>query len=682
MTFSPNLKINSDVPPIPFGELPKQKPKYSGGRYLYFKWKLDLNGNRIAVQCKRDDKPDLQSTYFVNEDGLETIRYIRLDIDANKTLPCWKDESGAVDWFKIAPELNHRFPNISAQIEYVMRSHSKKGIHILIGLAPLPLTDKTTKTQFFIRKIQANLIDIFTEIGVGADPAGKGLKNFFSSFRVKENIIHSNAILTKRIEKSAKNFGGIGREKFLNRLNKACESALDELEIRNGYRLYHDMRLEPKIAKLYLFALGMYQPLENITDIDVKPSYAHLNSVDLTLDQIAQIMGTEKRNIYKQFWLKDEIQKLFHIENNIDGTKRITVRDSKNIVKRIQRARAIWNYEPSEFNLNLVEPWLVCDGMRNTAIVSWAIALKWHGVTYDLALAWISLLVKQIPGYKESSSCKKSQIKATVQSIFRNREETYGIMSDHPLPDWLNVANMEKQKKDQIQCEKQNLTFLPTTISPSRNILGFLSTEWVMRQGLDSRNLLDSFQGLSEGSVMVNNWESNILLEKFQHKGFYFISNENETRRIEIPLPSLKNKLRVVTYNQRVGFFLNGQLLLCLIRNRHYKLTPVLNYIENNILKDGSYFDALKDVIHVRHNSKAYKELALKLYEESVLYLYAQQICGNKLSYAESLEIYDLEKAGIEGVSLEKYREKFYKDVSYKKSFLNPEMEVVNEIPF
>lgn len=649
---------------------------YKGGRYVYKKYQKDADGSRVAYPCPRWDNPQLQSTYFINPDRSYVLRFIRIDVDADKTLPIWKNEKGEVDWFKVADELRANFPNIARQIEYVIRSISGLGFHILIGLASLPLEESTYKAQLLAYSIQVDLIKILNELGIGADPAGRSLKQDFSTFRNDENVIHSNPILTKRIELSAKKFGSKTREPFLTNLRRACDDALKKLDIVDGYRLYPDMRLEPKIAKLFLYVLGMFQDKDLNIQSENKLFYAVANSVELTLDEIAKIMGTEKRNIYKQFWEKEEIKKLFYVEKTDCGL-RITVRDSKHILKKIQRAFAIWNYTPVDFNLMLIPPEQVCDGNRNTAIVSWVLALKWHGVAQEIALLLVSELVKRIPNYELSSSCKKSQIKATINSIYCNKKETYAIMLGQELPEWLDVSNvvlLEKRAKKS------------TTISSSRSIQGCEEEALVIP--------LASFSGVQDqDTVMVNDSDSVSKLF-FANSELEAISLNNEglSNKNNSPVQNPKEetsfpqfKILVVTYKQRVGFFYNDELILCMIKNKHYKLSHALKYLEEKVFKIkfglDIKLDIIKNFVHVKHNAKCYKQLAEKLYQDSVLTFKAQTICGDKKSFSEKMEEYEEKKAKEEGIPLSEYRKRFsMHNYSYRAS--SAAVAVDMDIPF
>lgn len=453
---------------------------YRGGQFVYYKWLPDLNGDLIPQRCNRTDNPDLQSTYMFNQDGSEVLRYIRLDIDANKTLPSWKDENGAVSWPLISGELekNPDLRPIKRQIEKVTLSRSKKGLHILIGIAPLPLSSESVKAQMLARKIQSNLITCLNEIGIGADPYGKGLKVLFSTYRNQDNLIHSNQILSKKIEKSGKKLGGV-RINYLNILNNSCEKWLVSLGIKGGYKLYPDIRLETKIAKLFLFTLGMYHPIEvNSTLFDNKVttnqdyitniSYAKINTIELNYEQIAEIMGTEKRNVYGKFWDKEEIKSLFYIDKTIDNTIRISVKDSVSLHKKIQRAIAIWNYQPSELKLNLIMPENVLDGSRNSAIVSWTLAMKWCGIEPKTALECVKEMAKNIPNYYSArKSCKDSQLSATVNSVYRNRRELQGwIKLKDDLPEWIKIHLQEKSAEKTAA----EAAVFPYTLNHSRSI--------------------------------------------------------------------------------------------------------------------------------------------------------------------------------------------------------------------
>ena len=660
---------------------------YRGGRYAYYKWELDPQGNRVKPErCYLEHKPDLQSTYLYNQDGSEALRNLFFDIDASRTRPQWKDEFGVVSWPLIETFLAQEYPEILRYIEFGMRSHGGKGLHILLGFAALPLREQTFQTQMLCRWIQSSLIKIFNEIGIGADEGAKGLKRTFSTFQNEKNVVYRNGFLTNRIEKSANKTAGAVQEPFLFYIKTACNSALEKLGIKYGHRLYHDLRLEPKLARLFLFCLGMYEPNVQKDESKIESHLLYTNpnfsSVNVTLDELAHIMKTKKKFIYKSFWEKEKIKRLFVTEKNEDGSMTITVNlveIEEKMDKLIERARAIHNYEPTDFKMNLVRPENVVDGLRNTAITSWAINLKWHGVAQEEAHNRLLELVKGIPDYESSSSCKASHVKATISSVYRNHREKFGIKLYCDLPEWLK-ANIPRYKA----------TFVIYPLSSSRTLpvprlLGSISRVW--GGDLPDVDLSSFLEGLSEGRKIGSKTPINLNpsgleeVQTIQEQTQGFVqNNENQDKKEFLFKSSSHNKLRTVTYNQRIGFYLNGELLLCLVQNRHYKLSPAVEYIEKKILHNQIKFDIFKDVIHMRRNTKNYKRLALQLYDESVICLQAQHVCGYKKSYSESMDEYHLKKAREQCLDLDEYRCRVLKRNEGLKIVGQDEM--FDEIPF
>ena len=576
---------------------------YTGGRYAYKKYTVNSEGARIAQRCYREQDPDLQSTYFYNYNASEVIRLLFFDIDAKYTSAEYKDENGVVIWQKIAQLLKELFPQFLRQIEFVVRSQGKKGIHILMGISPLPLNDKTLPAQYLARKIQSDVISILNFLGIGADFAGTGLKHDFATYRNADNVLHHNRILTKKIENVAKlrpyiDEDGVvvapkNRPRILNDLSADCDKLLKKLHIKNGLRLYSDRRVEKPLARLFLFLMGMYkQDLLNLF-------YACSNTVELSINQLEEIMETRRRN-FANYIESESFNELFNIEKVSGlfetGRYRLSIKDSKHLDKLIQRAQQVLSSVPSSINFRLIAPEFVEDGFKNTAIVSWALALKWQGVSQELTFVKIQDLVKRIPGYEKSKSCKKSSLRATVQSIFKNRRELQGSKPSESLPSWLEVSNV---------------ILLPVRAKSSSTITRSRSIQFPVPR-------LNEEQ---DAPPLIN---LPILIQGLTGD----------------PQNPIEQKMRIVSYKHRVGFFYNNELILVVIKNRHYKLTSILEFIESKILKTGIKFDVLKDVIHMRHNTKGYHDLAKHLYsnDDDLYAVKAQHICGYKKSCAESFE--------------------------------------------
>lgn len=598
----------------------QRKFGYTGGRYYYKKFEYDEEGNRFAKPCPRNQTPDLQSTYLYNHDRSEVLRYIRLDIDANKTLSQFKNEEGAISWQKISHEIKQVEEKLNKYFEYVTFSHSKKGLHLVIGIVPLPLEERSKSAQFMARKIQSDFISILNHVGIGADPSGKGLKQDFSTYRNTTNVVHHNEILTRKIENAAKKRPYLDENgmtvtpkrhwKMLNELSLVLDKVKKKLHLHNeGYRLYPDERREKSFAKLFLYCMGMHTPENDLKLPEL--TYAHTQSVELSIDQIEAITESGRRN----FWIYSEtdfFKELFFCEKVFSpgcaGQYRITVKDSPSISKKIQRAIKVLSLPPTKIQFHLVAPQFVSEGERNACLVSWMLALKWHGVCEEVALAKILSLVKQIGGYEHSRSCRISQLRASIQSIYRNKREMQGSFMSQPLPYWLEIGDVDLTDLEKMTQKKTS------TIKDSRRIL---------------RPLAPGFGG----SKPIY---SNLFVQGPSEFGSF---HENESAFIP--------KLKVVSYKHRVGFFINNQLILCVIKSRHYLLSKVLEHIQNNILKSKFNFDVRRHVNHVRHNCKKYELFANQLYLEGVYAIHAKQICGEKKKFVQSLEEFKARKDSL-----------------------------------
>ena len=661
------------------------KPKKEGGRYIFKKWVKDKNGYRIPVNCKKSANPDLQSTYFVNPDKSEVLRLIRLDVDYNKSSDEFKTPDNKLDWQLIQERLKF-YPQILEAIEYVIKSTSGTGFHILFGIAPLPLDERTNGAQISARQLQYNLVQIFNEIGIGADPAALGLKQDFCTYNKKKNLVYHNEILTKRIEKEAKkpNYLKIDgaevsnkKEPFISNLLKCAEKLVEELEI--NYRLYSDIRVEKSFSKLFLYLMGLYSPKQFDNKsflngekklIDLKLPYVSAYSmVELKKEEIVKLMDINIRTANSYFKM-DRFHSLFHFEETIDNTIKIGCRQSKNVLKQIDRAQKVLAANTFQNRI------MVQDGERNLAIVNWAIGYKWNGYSEIETLEKISLRVKLIPNFETSKSCKENQLKCTVHSIFSNRKELFGI-GRIILPRWMEDDKLffrraaKKTIKQEVQAlglkfEQGNFTVTntclkmwPTTSSRSKTPWGFCS-EAVTTYLLHSVFKEKSFD----------------VFKVIQISSYYESNFQGQTGNL-LFFPTKETKIRVdaVTFDRRIGFFYQGKMLLCLVKNKHYKLQNVMPKLAD-LLGKRAHLNFIS-VIHMRKNTKAYQFLASQLYCKNTNPLNSSQICGYRTSKAENLNAYFIKRAKYLGVSLEEYLKRTQGPKNQNNIF-----EDENEIPF
>ncbi|BBH54615.1 hypothetical protein [Fluviispira sanaruensis] len=638
--------------------------KYDGGRFIYKKWGIDSQGNKIPRIVKRSEEPDLQSTYLCNKDRSEILRYIRLDIDFDKSrFELRNSENTCLSWEAIQNTLS-KFPQIFEAIEYVTKSTSGKGFHILIGLSPLPLDGRTYGAQINARQLQQLLIEVFNELGIGADPSGAGLKQDFCTYRKVKGIVYHNELLTKRIEKESQkpsyiNENGIkivnNKEPFLTNLLTYVKSVYEELEI--NYRLYPDIRVERCLSKLFLYLMGAYQPkifekrsltlTGNFKKSVVKFPYVSPHEhIELEKDEIFKIMGTSSRTALRYFKMP-EFNKLFNFELTTDDTIKISCKYNKNVLKQIERANKVLasNEIQTNVKLKLIEPYLVQDGERNLAIVNWAIAYKWNGYSEYETLEKIKLRVKQIPASETSRSCKDLQLKCTVHSIFSNRKELFGIKKVN-LPKWL--------EDDKYFIKSKNFSFIEYCLN--------------MRPLFFSRSV----------APCGNRWHQNVkrcpnkvfVINRGKNGGLNVICFESfrKKKEVGIAFQALTRPLKIhaVSFNQRIGFFVQDKLQLCLIKNRHYKLGPVLHALSKILKRQVLY----SDIVHMRKNTKLYNSLAHMLYDNDIFALHAQQICGNRPSKVENMAVYFEKRAKTLGMTYEEYMSKIRKpdDIIDKKN--------------
>jgi hypothetical protein len=429
-----------------------KKCPYKGGTHEYKRY-YEIDGQRLIASCSRI-YAHLQSCGITNPTGSIALRYIMIDIDADRSHSKWKDSEGALDWQKIHTHLSSKLSKIYNAIEYVTRSYSKKGIHLIFGFSALPLDDSTRRMQGACIQSQNYIIKILNDSGLGADEGARGLNRHFSTFRNTDNILHQNKILTKRIENDRSKTDKNDKTPYILNLLKACKKIAKDLELTDCYRLYNHSKVEVKIAKLYLYTLGLrsIEPMMKLNK-NLKAEVIHEfkrclphENITLTLKQIEHISGLTKKSLKDlNFFNRDEILNLWDIDHNLDGSVTLSAKNVSTIAKRILRAsRVLAGFKVvNKIDPRLIEPCLVQDGERNFAICSWVLSYKWAGCEENDALEMVKSLVKAIPGYEFSRSCKESQVAAVVRSIYKYKEELTGIKGE-ALPQFMWDVASEK----------------------------------------------------------------------------------------------------------------------------------------------------------------------------------------------------------------------------------------------
>ena len=589
----------------------------SQAKHDYKKWK-EKNGKRFAVPCARREA-DLMSTIIKNKTGSKVVRYVMFDIDFKRTISKYKDSnSSRIVWHRVFEEIIKVHPTLAQYIEYITLSSSGTGIHLIIGITPLPLYTKSTAAQKMLKKTQIGIIQLLNEIGIGADENSRGLVRDFCSFRKDANVLFQNELLTDRLEKSAKlveykDFSGnkvmptkTNRITPIQDLSTSTDKILCKMSIKGGYRLYRDSRVEPAFARLYLFAFGT--PLDDCPVKKPAMFGTTKNSFELTSEEIELITGKDRRN-FANYRQTEEFNALFECEK-ISGTFeegifQISLKESGNMKRRVDRAIIAARKNRFKIQINLVEPHLVDEDSRNTAIFNWGLALKFAGVSREICLAKLIELSRLIPGFETSRNCRLSQLRSTVNSLYNNKQENHGVEFDKELPHWLQIHNVQLQSPMEAAAK-------PLILSPTTKF---------------SRRIREGFLGLGDVSIQEINKQTGSSFEK------------EETFTLSSQSVPAKLNLTVISFDKRIGFFIEKKLILNLKHSRHYKLAKVVEHIEENII-----YDKIWKVTHKRHNCKDYRTYADQLYTNDTYALKAEQICGRKADRAVSIDEFKRKK--------------------------------------
>lgn len=600
----------------------QKNPYPNSGKYKFKAYFFDDNGSKLARFCKKQNA-DLQSCAITNPTGSVVLRHLMIDLDAHRAEEQWKKEDGSLDWKMIYSFLCYECPNISKYIEYGTASFSGKGVHILFGFSALPLSDDTRQMQSICAQIQSLAIDIFNEYGLGADTGARGLNRDFSTYFNQNNVLHHNKILTKNInndDAKRKNKDGSKRTPYLLNLFYGLQEKAKDLEIISTYRLYNNIIVEGKLAKLFLYLMGKINvnPMQKIKpDLSVEVTHkfkkcTEFESVTLTLNQIEHICGLNQRSIKNiDFFNNLSIKSLFNVQQNDDKTITISAKKVSTIEKRITRARKVLSNSARvsrRVDPKLIRPEYVQDGERNLAIWTWVLYYKMAGYSELEALNKVKLRVKYIQN-NEGAECKETQLKCIVKSFYRQHRQLIGC-KPNCLPDYLADDSLYRGLKI---CT--NLRPIDVRRKPCPSSLPSLENR-------ESKNTdtLPSVKNFRPELILINS----VVVEK---QGIKKIDSvEKNATNIS------KNKIRVVRYKQKIGFFHADNLILCVTNSRNYKLKNIIPKISTLV----AFAVDEKSFIHPRKNDKNIKTWNAKIDKEKYP-IKSHLLCGKKKTFAHKI---------------------------------------------
>ncbi|MEY3902189.1 MAG: hypothetical protein RL189_1495 [Pseudomonadota bacterium] len=516
----------------------------ASGHYEYKSWSRNAKGERVAVKCSIRDarlSADLAANSYRNANGNETVFGLVFDFDAHRANDCWKDADGKLDWSKIFPALQKEIPEVAHLICYAVRSTGGLGLGVVMAITPLPIILSTAANQKSALKLQGRLLAVFDRMGLGADFGARGVSRDLPNFNNPAKLVYRNTAPLRELERSGRPVV-TELHSLLNSRNRAA---------RVAERIYNDERVEKGLAKLVLWLLGAAQ-FDKTWNFDgracsrqfKKVPYLSGWTVSATMREICTLTGLSDAFLRKYFRNPPKWLKSAHYEGegwnlSLPLSKDVPwlLERSMHLLRKTQTLKEKVVFDPNEISL----PWWVQDGERNLWIVRLALTYKWAGYSLACAMEKVLLRVGAIPNAESSRNCKN--VRSIVKSLYRRSPEHFGQDEVNELPEWI--------RSDKIFCS------LFSRISHRRGITP------VARK--DSKPIVP-VDGEICSSFSSHQQKSSTVFQTPRE-----LSDSKQVRRIV-----------VVRRKQRIGFFIQDKLVLCVTR-KHYRASKVLEYLKKQI---------------------------------------------------------------------------------------------------
>jgi hypothetical protein len=421
-----------DHPPKSFPKGKAEAGRYQFARRIY----SQTQDRHIPVACRRKFGEYVHSCILNPSDNTKNVFFVGVDLDASRADPENLDEAGRIDEGKLISALE-RFPQIQEHVTALKRSRSGTGIHVIFGISPFALTpsdadasDPRTQALLNIRKrsriTQAQLVEFFSELGLGADPAAIGPRYW-------SNWIDGECIFKKeRWQYPLKR----DRTPVLRLLSDSLRMILPEIRVR----LYPDARVELGVAKLLLTLLGEIEPPDGWPrrmPMDTSSAY-------LTMGQMQEVSGASDRFIRKLLagmtdcpFLRGEYlasERHWRVDLLIPQDFRRLL-DRARVVVRTGGERLLTRESKGTVAPEtLPQPKDVEDGQRNNFVWRLAALYRLVGIDEQEARSLAGHIITHIPGYLTSTSCK--QAPSIISSIYRSHSELFGLWPESKAPAW------------------------------------------------------------------------------------------------------------------------------------------------------------------------------------------------------------------------------------------------------
>lgn len=418
--------------------------------YQFSNYVADASGE-ISVERLRGrfDNANLISTAIRNPaKGTYSIYGITFDIDADLTDASLLDSEGMVDWEKVRARIEEKLPWLMPRITYAVRSYSGKGIGLLIWIRSVEKVSDNIKVLTLGGALQRRLRELFTVLGVGADPEASGLHRDMANWLDLSRRLYANDIERARVEREhipviTELLGHVNKHYIENYVAKA-----DRPEV-----LYPDFRGERPLAHAYLKLFDDYYQGKSRSEI-----FRMDSSKDLK-----ELLGVSKSLFYKLLkagglpWLSIErVEDGFRIEFFPCGAQ--TERAS-NIVSGKLKGDRLYNGR-LDLSSIIPEPEMVVDGERNSFVTRVAVEMKHCGVMEADACAAIEAIAREIPNYHHSWSARNAA--RICRSVFFHRSELKEIRLGQALPEFIERTLREQdESKERPATPQKGLSIAP-----------------------------------------------------------------------------------------------------------------------------------------------------------------------------------------------------------------------------